>query len=375
MAKPKLKQRADGRYKCKFQGKQFYGRTMQEAMQKRDDYKAAVKRGMNPTNITVESFASSWLPDAKSEVSVKTYNDNANFLEKLCTVIGEKRLIDVKPSDIKKVYSRKFSGMSDSYIKHAKCAYVSMFDAAVSDGLILTNPCRKVKPHTGTEGSHRAITPIERGWIETLAVNHRVHPLAMLMLYAGLRPAEAIPIRAEDLDFEHNIIRIRSFWRADGSNQRMATPTGKTKKSVRNVPMVSILRDALLPFRERSGLIITDEDGGILSETAWRRAWESYKCKMETAINGVSPRWYGKTKIQKAMLASGTLPDWVPFTVVPYDLRHSFVTWCRDNGIELHTVMEWCGHTDPTMILKIYDEVSDTRVKGEVAELEKALNK
>ena len=60
---------------------------------------------------------------------------------------------------------------------------------------------------------------------------------------------------------------------------------------------------------------------------------------------------------------------WISFTVTPYDLRHSFITWCRDYGVELHTVVEWAGHSDSSMILKIYDEVSDGRSKSEAEKL------
>jgi integrase len=111
---------------------------------------------------------------------------------------------------------------------------------------------------------------------------------------------------------------------------------------------------------------------------------------METAINGMHKRWYGKTKEHKriqneakmlreagkeeeAKAKEGEIPPWIEFTVVPYDLRHSFCTMCRDNGVELHTCIEWMGHADATMIMKIYDEVSDNRSKTEAERLKKTL--
>ena len=93
---------------------------------------------------------------------------------------------------------------------------------------------------------------------------------------------------------------------------------------------------------------------------------------MEEAINGIPRRWYGKTKEHKALLAAGKpLPPWVRFTVTPYDLRHSFATMCRDMKppIEIHTVIKWMGHTDATMILHIYDSVTDERDESEAERL------
>ena len=93
---------------------------------------------------------------------------------------------------------------------------------------------------------------------------------------------------------------------------------------------------------------------------------------MEREINGVPHRWYGKTKEHKRILAEGgTLPPWVSFTVTPYDLRHSFITMCRDMKppVEMNTLIKWTGHVDATMIMEIYDSVSDERDKSEAQRL------
>lgn len=65
-----------------------------------------------------------------------------------------------------------------------------------------------------------------------------------------------------------------------------------------------------------------------------------------------------------------------PFTVTPYDLRHSFATLCRDMTppIEIHTVIAWMGHADSKMILKVYDSVTDERDKTEAERLREAFN-
>ena len=133
------------------------------------------------------------------------------------------------------------------------------------------------------------------------------------------------------------------------------------------MPIFPPVEEAL---RDRKGLLITSAKGKQITSTTWRNAMESYRVCMETAINGMHKRWYGKTKEHKKILDDGgTLPPWIEFTVVPYDLRHSFCTWGRDNGVELHTMIEWMGHADATMIMKIYDEVRDNRSKTEAEKL------
>ena len=82
-------------------------------------------------------------------------------------------------------------------------------------------------------------------------------------------------------------------------------------------------------------------------------------------MNGMTPREYKKLKKDK--------PEWIKFTVVPYDLRHSYCTWLRDNGVELKTCVLWMRHSDASMIMKIYDEAPDARLKSEAEKLNKKL--
>ena len=110
--------------------------------------------------------------------------------------------------------------------------------------------------------------------------------------------------------------------------------------------------------------------------TTWRVVWKSYCSQMEKEINGIDRRWYGKTKEHRAILdAGGQLPEYISFTVTPYDLRHSFCTMCRDMQppIELHTVITWMGHADAKMILSVYDDVNSNRDETEAARLKAAL--
>ena len=92
--------------------------------------------------------------------------------------------------------------------------------------------------------------------------------------------------------------------------------------------------------------------------------------KTEVKIVGIGP---GAEDLMTARAKEAEIPAWISFTVVPYDLRHSFCTMCRDNGVELNTCVRWMGHADAKMILKIYDEVSSDRSKKEAERLEQAL--
>ena len=371
--KQHLKRRADGRYCCKFLGRQFLGWTEDEAFAKREEYKRQLEQeGAIRENPTVAQYAERWVKIAKAGAPMRTYNGAAIHLEQMMESIGGLYMKKVRPSDIKKVYADHYSSLSDSYVKHAKHLFSAMFHAAVEDGLISSNPVESdsASPPHGTKGSHRAITSEERELIETVAIKHPMHIAAIIMLYAGLRPQEVKALRMEDIDEKAGVIHVRSFAHVEKSNKYAESSTGKTKNATRDVPLFS---PVIAAVKGKSGLILCKEDE-IATPQMWRRSWESYCNAIEHHLNGCQRRWYGRTREHKAILAKGEkLPPWISFTVTPYDLRHSFASWCRDHGVELHTCAEWMGHRDATMVLRIYDEVSSKRSQAEAERLRKTV--
>lgn len=47
----------------------------------------------------------------------------------------------------------------------------------------------------------------------------------------------------------------------------------------------------------------------------------------------------------------------------------------RDAGVEMKLAMKWMGHADEKMILRIYDHVTEYRVKNAVENVEKILQR
>ena len=371
-----LKKRKDGRYACRYKAQWFYSCiSSDDALQQRQDYIDELKRG-RIVSYFVREYSEKWLVRSRPDVCPSTMQGLKKHLQKLNDSIGHLQLSEVKPSDMKGVYSEQYKGLSNSYIKAGKQLFCAMFDSAVADGLILSNPARDrtAKPHKGKVGGHRAITPQERKWIETLCTDHRAYPVVMTMLYSGIRPQEAKALDIDkDIDYNKEVITIRHTAHIDPDNgQKYAiSAQGKTDKANRRIPLLPPLKKAL---EGKHGRLIASAHGEQVTRTTWRVAWNSYVTHMETAINGVDRRWYGRTREHKQILEEGgTLPPWVSFTVVPYDLRHSFCTMCRDNHVELNTCRQWMGHADAKMILKIYDEVTDNRNESEAERLKEVL--
>ena len=327
-----------------YHGKRFYGRTQSEADARRDDYKYEMEHGIEQIKpITVREYAKDWLPSAKAGVDTKTFSDYQKQIDRLVSVLGDKQMSAVTPDDIKRVW-KEYVGYSESTIKRSRQLYNSMFVAAMESGYRRTNPMRSVsaKPHKGKAGTHRAIEPWERETIETF--DHRLRPALMLMLYAGLRRGEMLAFT--DKSIKKDKIVINEAVKFVGNKPVLSAP--KTRTSVREIPIVNKLKPYLDGL---DGYILKNQtNGGVCSESAFDRAWASYKVQVEKHLR--------ESKSEHT--------EW---TVRPHDLRHSYTVWLIEKGIDLKTCMKFLGHADEKMILQIYDHVSTERIRSALDKL------
>lgn len=380
MPKPKkqhLKQRSDGRFVCVYNGIFFYGKTEAECLEKREAYiKQESERNILPMYKIVERYAAEWVNVYKSHLTTASYNSVVRTLKRFCAEHGTRLMTSITPMDIQAFYN-EYEDMSQSSINSMRDTIRGMFRAAVADRVIQFDPTSKAKLPKGTKGSHRAITQHERDLIHS--VQHRLRPCVMLMLYAGLRRGEALALDIDrDVDFEKRTITVREAVRWEHQTQPTIAST-KTEAGKRVVPLFQLLYDELYGMH---GLIVQKQTKpskrektalNHLSESAWASAWKSYINALEEAENGISRRWYGKTKAQQFLSDMGELPEWQSVTIRAHDLRHSFATMIRDAGTDIKLAMQWMGHADQSMLLRIYDHPDEYRSQIATKNIEKML--
>lgn len=340
----RLKQRKDGRYCCKYKGKQFIAQTEREALAMRERYKADLLRGDLVLPMEVSEYIEKWLPLYKSNVSAKCYADYKKQLDKLSAVIGQKLLANVSADDAAAVW-KQFNGKSKSTVQRARMLYIALFDAAVENDYCRKNPFRSrvSQPPKAAAGSHRALTPEEIKLIENTP--HKMQIPALIMLYAGLRRGEMLALTKKDIDLKNNVIHVKTAVRYYGNDPQEVKP--KTAAGVRDVPIVTRLRPYLEKVTDR---VAEWKKGETMTERAFRYAWETYI---------------------KALSAAAKKP----VSIRTHDLRHTFCTMCVTAGVSLTQCMQWLGHADEKMILRVYDHVNKDRTNKSIQLLEKELKK
>lgn len=395
--KPSKKRRKDGTFRVYAAGKYFTSSlSWADANRKAQAYKREIENGLNANarDMTVKQYAIRWLPLHKKGVKDKTYNQYARALNRLIQEIGDLPMhqvtLDVALGAFQRIYPPKEtvgdkSGYSGSVMRTAKMLYRELWDSAVENGYSLRNPFRseKFKPAMGVDGSHREITDAERKLINE--VQHPFRLAVMIMLYAGLRRGEALALNI-DTDIKDGFILVRQAVSYTSNQPILGTP--KTDNGFRSIPIFPPLMRAL---EGKSGLVAPSTLGNaVMSEQSFTNAWSSYVLCVECHMNGdPSKRWHGLRKSDrlkdpekyaaiKKLIADGKrdeadalrLSDWKTFSVRPHDLRHSFCTMCRDAGVDIKQTIEWMGHADEKMILKIYDHVTTRRSQKSIRKVQ-----
>ena len=120
--KQRLKKRADGYYVCRYKDQWFYSLDHDDALAQREEYKRLEKQALLSVP-TVTEYAEKWINRAYPSASASTLAGLKIHLKKLTDAIGGKLLTDVKPSDIKQIYSDRYQGLSNSYIRSAAQLY------------------------------------------------------------------------------------------------------------------------------------------------------------------------------------------------------------------------------------------------------------
>lgn len=374
MPRSKLTKRLDGYYKCKYHGKQFYGRTQAEAFRMRDEYIEAEKAGIDHTKCDTSflEFSLQWISLFRTDCNQSQRNQYIGMIEYSNKILQKEKLIDITAFDLQYLMNT-LSVYSVSYINKLMNTLRGIFASALAAGIIARNPMTQVIRPKGkkTEG-HRALEQWERELIIKTWQNHDFGLAAMVMMYTGMRRGEVLYLNIDrDVDFVNNTITVRGAVSFSDGNQASITD-GKTSAAQRTIPLLEPLAMVL---KDRHGLVCSKQDGRLMSQCAFDRKYSSYITYLETCINGCHKRWYGKTKEHKALLAEGKdLPPWKNVTIRCHDFRVDFCTRCRDAGVDDKVLQSWMGHADIMMILRVYAKTTQARKEKDFSSLNAYMN-
>jgi len=400
------KQGKDGYYResLTYDGKRYRitGKTEREAMEKRAELLASLKRGEEQinSNMTVGAWAKEWLetyikpkvrepgqPKSDESMTEKSY---AMYTQKLdgyiLPAIKNMRLKDVRDVHLKKILNSQ-AGKSKSHVLKIRIVIKSMFRQAYQSRLIPYDPSEGLTLPAVSEGKRRSLTDNERELLLRACEMHRCGLWIKTLLGTGIRPGESAPLQIKDFDFKTGLLNIDK----DIESGTYSISDPKTKAGIRKVPIPEDLSAELQKaFSDRSPFeyAFPQTNGkSMKTQECISNDWESFRRTMnilggaKTIVirktttrskdnpatqvtkseRTISKDGYKATACGRIMTEEdGEDGSILADDLVLYCLRHTYCTELQKAGVPINIASYLMGHADIQTTANIYTHTGET---------------
>ena len=327
-----------------FEGKRYEvtGKTEQEALEKLAELKVSLQRGEKTVggNSTVDRWFKEWFETYKKPAGLTAKslgNIERIYRLHIAPEVGKMRLKDVKEVHLQKILNDN-AGMSYGHVYGVMSVMRELFGKARKTHMIVFDPAEDLQLPSNIKRTRRSITDDERKALLKTAETHRGGLLALLSLYAGLRPGESMALQWKDIDFQKNEIHVYKALESGSTNIKGP----KTQAGVRDIPIHNALRPKLLAAKKDPfEFVLTDTKGRPLTNVTKQRMWDSFKYQMDVNM--------GAKRKRSAIVESKLAKD---FNV--YCLRHTFCTDLQRAGVPINVAKELMGHSNISVTANIY---------------------
>ena len=312
--------------------------------------------------MTFESLAALWLKTRKNKVSFSQHKNLRCYINHLDRYIGSMDVESIKPMDIDALLDALTDRnpntgrpASRQTLVDVRSTAQRIFEYALDLELIPRNPARgREVSRYAPRRYRRALTATEQGLI--ISTPHRARMGALVMMLAGLRRGELIPLTWDDIDLDALKISVTKSAEIGEKNKNQFEVKQGTKTSWGRV--VDITLDLALELQKAKAVAVSKYvcsrvDGKMHSVVSWRRMWNSYHTALCKAPGAES------TNIQE---------------ITAHYLRHTYATLLYLSGVDVLTAAKLLGHSNVKTTISIYTHLDDLTKSKSVDKLDSYLS-
>ncbi|WP_027390511.1 tyrosine-type recombinase/integrase [Chrysiogenes arsenatis] len=269
------------------------------------------------TNILIDEYVTTWLEIREAVLrpkTIATYRGFANHW--ILGEFGGRQVAHIKPLEVQRFIARLSKQLAPKTVKHVVTLLSTILLDAIRNGVITRNPVEGVKLPRVIQ---RQPDPFDRQEIDAILSWMKEHKPKMaawcaVSFYTGMRTGEALALRWGDIDFRKHTISIQRTTGGEG------TKTG----SGRTVDIIEALDSWLSQHKLRH---FVGQDS-MFPIAAYSALVENY---WKPCLKALGIRYRSI-----------------------YNTRHTFVCMMLDAGEPLSWIRDMVGHTDLSMITKVY---------------------
>lgn len=306
--------------------------------------------------MTFGAWANKWLeiykkPNVKEHTYKWTYE--TNVINYFIPYFGAAPLTSIRQLDIQQYFSAHRE-LSATTLRRQQQMLKSIFETAIDNDYCIKNPVKNIKLHSDKEAfvlKWYSQAQADKLRAQALKDGSKYAKAVFLMLSLGLRRGELLGLMWKDIDLTAQTVEIK----------RAVEPDTKGMPNDGDVKSVSSLRT--IPFGHDERLM------------DFLRAECSAEHPSAFVINGKTK--YGYTSIDgfnrgyQIYMTKTTEALGLPY-MTPHELRHSYGTILREQGLDLYSISRLLGHADTAVTEKHYIGNDLDVLKARLQELNKA---
>ncbi|HEY3715681.1 MAG TPA: site-specific integrase [Jatrophihabitantaceae bacterium] len=236
-------------------------------------------------------------------------------------MIGGYPVGSVKPSTMAAAVATWSKTLAPGTVGQVLREVRQIFDAAMADGLIASNPAKAVKAPSAPRRRDVHLSDEQVSKIIKEAPEE-YRALVVGLAGLGMRISEACGLRVSDIDFLRKTVQVRQQRRPGGDMGEL-----KTDSSSRDIPasdgVLAALAEQVRLWPRNDGLIFSSASGRALTKAIAGHLFDH----LETATG---------------------------IAVSPHSLRHYFGSSLISGGVSVVAVSRWLGHSSPEITWRVY---------------------
>ncbi len=281
------------------------------------------------SRITLSEWLDQWVGNMEGMIRPNTLkNYRSNIENHIRPSLGEKRISQIKPTDIQRFYDSLALKLASGSVRRIHTTLHGILKAAEQARLIPRNPVDEVPPPKFSYQKKNVLTEEQvNRFMEVIQEDALWHDLFYTEIMTGLRRGELCGLRWEDFDTVNGTLKVCRTVRRE-KDQGLVTGDTKTYAGTRTIILPPSLT-ALLKRRKQA------------VQTDWIFP-DLLHPERPTAPDAAYKRL-------KELLKQAELPD-IRF----HDLRHTFATHALTSGVDIKTLSGLLGHTRAAFTLDTY---------------------
>lgn len=317
-----------------------------------NEFKRQVENGgrLNYSSMTFPQYALKWFETSKAVSEINTqrmYRTTLKYFDCLYDV----GISDIRHSHFQLVINNNMD--HPKTCKNIATTFRQIIRSAVRDKLLPRNAlediCADISLPKYQKPQKRTLTQVEKEAFAKVDLSPMKDAFLTLLYACGLRRQEALALTRFDFNWSKNEVSITKVIVFDGNNP-VLKPYPKSERGVRIIPIPAALVPRIKPYVELcDGYLFHGRDSEMMTETAFRRMWDSIITSMNVAAgyNPQAKKFKGEKPIQG---------------LTPHIFRHNYCTELCYKVPQISTkkIAQLLGDTEK-MVLDVYSHIVDSK--------------